>query len=191
MGSISSTHRACSKVLLSPSRMTGSVMKSSASLRWDCSLVLPYQLSTRRTNMKSASSHSEKPQNVKRKSTSTKSKTDWARLESKHSNVEATAEHPEASLKHIVRGIVRRGLEPLPTKSSISLRVDRDVLEWFKAQGRATKPKSIPYCGRSGMPRSNPAVERDCAKARSPSLLRWAKQQRLFCCNISRSSYDF
>jgi uncharacterized protein (DUF4415 family) len=91
--------------------------------------------------MKSASSHSEKPQNVKRKSSSTKSKTDWARLESKPSEAEPTAEHPEASLKHIVRGIVRRGLEPLPTKSSISLRVDRDVLEWFKAQGPGYQTK--------------------------------------------------
>ena len=91
--------------------------------------------------MKSESSHSEKPQNVKHKSTSTKSKTDWTRLESKHSKTEATAEHPEANLKHIVRGIVRRGLEPLPTKSSISLRVDRDVLEWFKAQGPGYQTK--------------------------------------------------
>ena len=85
--------------------------------------------------MKSASSHSEKPRDVKRKSSLTKSRTDWARLESQHTGVKQTAEHPEAALKHIVRGIVRRGLEPLPTKSSISLRLDRDVLEWFKAQG--------------------------------------------------------
>jgi hypothetical protein len=73
--------------------------------------------------MKSASSHSEKQPDVKRKSTSTKSKTNWTRLETKHSDIKPTAEHPEASLRHIVRGIVRRGLEPLPTKSSISLRL--------------------------------------------------------------------
>jgi uncharacterized protein (DUF4415 family) len=34
-----------------------------------------------------------------------------------------------------VRGVVRRGLQPVPAKSSISLRVDADVLAWFKAQG--------------------------------------------------------
>jgi uncharacterized protein (DUF4415 family) len=45
------------------------------------------------------------------------------------------SEHPEAAVKHIVRGIVRRGLEPIPPKASISLRVDADVLEWFKAEG--------------------------------------------------------
>ena len=44
-------------------------------------------------------------------------------------------EHPEADLRHIVRGIVRRGLKPVRAKSSISIRVDTDVLEWFKAQG--------------------------------------------------------
>ena len=46
-----------------------------------------------------------------------------------------SAEHPAADVRHIVGGIVRRGLQPLPSKASISLRVDQDVLEWFKAQG--------------------------------------------------------
>lgn len=50
-------------------------------------------------------------------------------------DIKLTAEHPEGELKHIVRGIVRQGLQPLQPKASISLRVDRDVLEWFKAQG--------------------------------------------------------
>ena len=64
------------------------------------------------------------------------SKTNWARL-----NSAATApgkgavEHPEADVRHVVRGMVRRGLRPLPAKASISLRVDQDVLEWFKSQG--------------------------------------------------------
>ena len=34
-----------------------------------------------------------------------------------------------------MRGIVRRGLEPVPAKTSISLRVDQEVLDWFKLQG--------------------------------------------------------
>ena len=84
--------------------------------------------------MKSASSPSAKPQIVKHKSTSVKSKTDWASLRSKASG-RPTVEHPEADVEHIVRGMVRRGLQPLASKASISLRVDNDVLEWFKAQG--------------------------------------------------------
>ena len=64
-----------------------------------------------------------------------KSKTDWARLKSGAGDANPTPEHPEADVKYIVRGLVRKGLKPLPTKASISLRVDQDVLEWFKAQG--------------------------------------------------------
>lgn len=46
-----------------------------------------------------------------------------------------TPEHPEADPAHIARGIVRRGLQPVPPKSSVSLRIDSDVLAWFKAKG--------------------------------------------------------
>ena len=64
------------------------------------------------------------------------SKTDWARIRAmKDKDIQLTSEHPEADARHIVRGIVRRGLKPLPPKMSISLRVDADVLEWFKRQG--------------------------------------------------------
>jgi len=50
--------------------------------------------------------------------------------------IKVSTEHPEAHVRHIVRGIVRQGLKPVSSKTSISLRVDADVLEWFKAQGR-------------------------------------------------------
>lgn len=46
-----------------------------------------------------------------------------------------TVEHPEADIRHIVRGVVRRGLKPVPRKTAISLRLEQDVLDWFKAQG--------------------------------------------------------
>ena len=53
----------------------------------------------------------------------------------KDKDVLLTPDHPEAKVKHIVRGIVRNGLKDVPRKASISLRIDADVLEWFKAQG--------------------------------------------------------
>lgn len=71
---------------------------------------------------------------MKRKSTSTKSRTDWARLKAGAAG-SPTHEHPEADVRHIVRGVVRRGLRPKPSKTAVSLRVDEDVIEWFKAQG--------------------------------------------------------
>jgi uncharacterized protein (DUF4415 family) len=50
-------------------------------------------------------------------------------------DIATSSEHPEASMKHIVRGIARRGLKAVPPKASISLRLDADVLEWLKSQG--------------------------------------------------------
>ena len=71
-----------------------------------------------------------------------KSKTDWARLESDKASSMMSDDHPEADVQHIVHGIVRRGLQPLPPKASISLRLDQDVLEWFKAQGTGYQTRS-------------------------------------------------
>ena len=73
---------------------------------------------------------------MNRRSSSRISKTDWPRIRAMSDrDVEVSAEHPEASLKHIARGIARRGLKPVPPKASISLRVDADVLDWLKAHG--------------------------------------------------------
>jgi uncharacterized protein (DUF4415 family) len=74
---------------------------------------------------------------VKKRSTSKAWKTDWARIRAmKDKDILLTPEHPPADLRHIARWIVRRGLRPVPPKASVSLRVDSDVLAWFKAQGR-------------------------------------------------------
>lgn len=84
--------------------------------------------------MKSASSPSAKQHVAKSKSSSMQSKTDWARLKSKAA-VSVAPEHPEADIRHVMRGVVRRGLKPQVPKAAISLRVEQDVLEWFRAQG--------------------------------------------------------
>lgn len=85
--------------------------------------------------MKSASSPSAKRPVAKRSSTPVKSGTDWARLHDAAAVAEPAAEHPEADVAHIVRGIVRHGLKPVPQKTLVSLRLDQDVLAWFKAEG--------------------------------------------------------
>jgi uncharacterized protein (DUF4415 family) len=73
---------------------------------------------------------------MKRQSSSKKSRTNYRRLRAmKDKDILLTPDHPEASVKHIVHGIVRNGLKAAPRKASISLRIDADVLEWFKAQG--------------------------------------------------------
>lgn len=73
---------------------------------------------------------------MKKSSSSRTSRTDWARVRAtKDRDIKTSGEHPEADLKHIVRGIVRHGLRPVGPKASISLRIDADVLEWFKSKG--------------------------------------------------------
>ena len=73
---------------------------------------------------------------MKKKSSSKASKTNFRRLRSmKPEEVTLTAEHPELRVRAIARGIVRKGLKPIEPKASVSLRIDADVLEWFKSQG--------------------------------------------------------
>jgi len=47
-----------------------------------------------------------------------------------------TPDQPELDPRHITRVVVRRGLQPPPPKVAISLRIDEDVLGWFKAKGQ-------------------------------------------------------
>ncbi|MGB5131404.1 MAG: BrnA antitoxin family protein [Steroidobacteraceae bacterium] len=42
---------------------------------------------------------------------------------------------PAPAVEEIVRDIVREGLPATPRKAAVSLRLDADVLDWFKAQG--------------------------------------------------------
>jgi hypothetical protein len=71
-------------------------------------------------NMKSTSSRSEKPASASRKSSKVTSKTDWARLNSGADDAQPTPDHPEAEVKHIVCGLVREGLKPLPPNSQVA-----------------------------------------------------------------------
>jgi uncharacterized protein (DUF4415 family) len=50
-------------------------------------------------------------------------------------DIAITEEHPELDLQHVVKVIRRQGLKLAPPKASVSLRIDQDVLDWFKAQG--------------------------------------------------------
>lgn len=43
---------------------------------------------------------------------------------------------PVVTPEMFARGIVRHGLKPVSKKSQLTLRVDQDVLHWFRSQGR-------------------------------------------------------
>ena len=64
-----------------------------------------------------------------------KSKTDFARLDKMKDEDIALSDAPEITPEMFAKAIVRRGLKPR-TKTQLTLRVDSDVLEWYKKQGR-------------------------------------------------------
>ena len=75
-------------------------------------------------------------QHMKKHSSLPASKTNFRRLRKMSgADVKVTAEHPDIDVKGIARVIVRRGLSPVPPKESVSLRIDADVLQWFKSHG--------------------------------------------------------
>jgi uncharacterized protein (DUF4415 family) len=43
---------------------------------------------------------------------------------------------PEVTPEQFARAVARRGLKPLVRKEQVTLRLDADVLAWFKARGK-------------------------------------------------------
>ena len=77
---------------------------------------------------------------MKKKSTSVKSQTDFARLDKMKDEDIDFSDAPEITPEMFAKVIVRRGLKPR-TKTQVTLRVDTDVLEWYKKQGRGYQTK--------------------------------------------------
>ena len=47
----------------------------------------------------------------------------------------------EITPEMFAQAVVRRGLKPAPKKQQITLRVDSDVIKWFKSRGRGYQTK--------------------------------------------------
>jgi len=63
------------------------------------------------------------------------SQTDWKHVDSLRDDDIDTSDVPEITAEEFARSVLRKGLEPVPKKKQITLRIDEDVLEWFKARG--------------------------------------------------------
>lgn len=72
---------------------------------------------------------------MKKSDSSNKSQTDWERLDAMKDEDIDPLDNPEITPEMFAKGVVRRGLKPTPNKVQLTLRVDSDVLEWFKARG--------------------------------------------------------
>ena len=73
--------------------------------------------------------------NKSRKS-KTGSKTDWKRLETMTDDDIDTSDIPPITPEMFARAVVRKGLKTKSGKAQLTIRVDKDVLMWFKAHGR-------------------------------------------------------
>jgi uncharacterized protein (DUF4415 family) len=72
---------------------------------------------------------------MKKPATSRKSRTDWKRVDALEDRKIDFSDTPELTPQQFARAVVRRGLKPVPRKMQLSLRIDSDVLEWYRRQG--------------------------------------------------------
>lgn len=73
---------------------------------------------------------------MKRASTSRKSRTDLKKLRRmSDADIVRDGDAPEWTPEMFARAVARKGLRPVPKKALLSLRVDADVVAWFRAQG--------------------------------------------------------
>ena len=60
--------------------------------------------------------------------------TDWERLDAVQDEDIDLSDVPEITPEMFAKAVVRRGLKPAPSKQQVTIRLDDDVLEWFRAQ---------------------------------------------------------
>ncbi|MCU0599427.1 MAG: BrnA antitoxin family protein [Desulfobacterales bacterium] len=72
---------------------------------------------------------------MKKKNISCKSQTDWERVDKLQDDEIDFSDNPELTPEMFAKAIARKGLKPVVRKNQITLRIDEDVLTWFKKQG--------------------------------------------------------
>ncbi|MGB8215078.1 MAG: BrnA antitoxin family protein [Anaerolineales bacterium] len=68
--------------------------------------------------------------------TSNNSQTDWERLNRLADENIDLSEIPELTPEMFAKAVVKHGLKAREKKAQLTIRVDQDVLTWFKSQGR-------------------------------------------------------
>ena len=63
------------------------------------------------------------------------SQTDWKRVDAMRDEDIDTSDIPEVTPEQFARAIIRKGLKPVARKKQVTLRIDEDVLDWFKQRG--------------------------------------------------------
>ena len=73
---------------------------------------------------------------MKRATTSRRSRTDFARLRTlDDTTIVRDRDAPLWTPEMFAKTVTRQGLKPPPKKALLSLRIDSDVIAWFRSQG--------------------------------------------------------
>jgi uncharacterized protein (DUF4415 family) len=72
---------------------------------------------------------------MKKGASSQRSQTDWERVDRLQDEDIDLSDLPEIPPEKFAQALVRKGLKPVVRKSQITLRIDADVLEWFRERG--------------------------------------------------------
>lgn len=75
---------------------------------------------------------------MKKRSTTKKSEsdqTDWKRIDAMKDDDIDFSDIPEVTPEMFARAVLRRNFKPIPRKKQLTLRVDSDVVDWYKKQG--------------------------------------------------------
>ena len=73
---------------------------------------------------------------MKKKHISQESQTDWNRVDGLRDEDINLSDSPEVTPEMFAKAVLRKGLKPVVRKNQVTLRIDEDVLSWFKNQGR-------------------------------------------------------
>jgi uncharacterized protein (DUF4415 family) len=72
-------------------------------------------------------------------SSSKVSKTNWKGVDALREEEIDLSDNPEVTPKMFAKAIVRRVLVDAPPKEQVTLRLDVDVLQWFKSKGKGNQ----------------------------------------------------
>lgn len=78
---------------------------------------------------------------MKKKNISKESETDWERVRNMRDEDIDFSDLPELTPEMFANAIVRKGFKPLPNKQQITLRIDHDVISFFREQGQGYQTK--------------------------------------------------
>jgi uncharacterized protein (DUF4415 family) len=73
---------------------------------------------------------------VSKRPTSKVSRTDWKRVDSTRDVDIDYSDIPRITLEQFAKAVIRKGMAAPAAKEQVTLRLDADVLEWFRARGK-------------------------------------------------------